>query len=72
MADTLYVVLGASGHVGGTIAERLLDAKRKVRVVARGAEKLQGFGARGAELVTGSIDDLAFLEVRPRFLEFAL
>ncbi len=61
MAETLYVVLGASGHVGGTIAERLLDAKKKVRVAARGAEKLKGFGARGAEVVTGSIDDPAFL-----------
>jgi uncharacterized protein YbjT (DUF2867 family) len=61
MADTLYVVLGASGHVGGIIAERLLDAKKKVRVGARGAEKLKGFAARGAEVVTGSVDDPAFL-----------
>ncbi len=61
MAEILYVVLGASGHVGGTIAERLLDARRKVRVAARGAEKLKGFGARGAEIATGSIDDAAFL-----------
>ena len=62
MADTLYVVLGASGHVGGTIAERLLDAKKKVRVSARSADKLKGFAARGAEVVTGSIDDPAFLK----------
>lgn len=62
MADTLYVVLGASGHVGGIIAERLLDAKKKVRVSARSADKLKGFGARGAEIVTGSIDDPTFLK----------
>lgn len=62
MADTLYVVLGASGHVGGTIAERLLDAKKKVRVCARSADKLKGFAGRGAEVVTGSIDDPAFLK----------
>ncbi len=61
MADPVYVVLGASGHVGGTIAERLLDAKKKVRVSARHADKLKGFGARGAEIVTGAIDDPAFL-----------
>ncbi len=61
MADELYVVLGASGHVGGIIAERLLDARKKVRVAARGAEKLKGFGARGAVIVTGPVDDAAFL-----------
>jgi uncharacterized protein YbjT (DUF2867 family) len=61
MADTLYVVLGASGHVGGIVAERLLDAKRKVRIAARSADRLKGLAARGAEIVTGSIDDPAFL-----------
>lgn len=62
MAETLYAVLGASGRVGGIIAERLLDAKKKVRVVARGADKLKGFAARGAEVVTGSVDDPALLK----------
>ena len=61
MADTLYVVLGASGHVGGTIAERLLDAKRKIRVAARHGDGLKRLAARGAEIATGSIDDPAFL-----------
>lgn len=61
MADTLYAVLGASGHVGGIVARRLLDAGKKVRVAARHADALKGFGARGAEVVTGSIDDPAFL-----------
>jgi len=60
MADTLYVVLGATGHVGGIIAARLLDAKKRVRVVARSADKLKGFAARGAEVAAGSIDDPAF------------
>ena len=61
MADTLYTVLGASGHVGGIIAERLLDARKKVRVAARNDDKLKGFAGRGAEVVTGSIDDPTFL-----------
>jgi uncharacterized protein YbjT (DUF2867 family) len=59
MADT-YVVLGASGHVGGLVATRLLEAGRRVRVVARSAGSLAAFGAKGAEVVTGSIDDPAF------------
>ncbi len=61
MTDTLYAVLGASGHVGGVIAERLLDAGKKVRVGARSAEKLKKLASRGAEVVTGSVDDPAFL-----------
>lgn len=60
MADTLYVVLGASGHVGGIVAARLLDARKKVRLVARSGDKLKGLAARGAEVAAGSIDDPAF------------
>jgi uncharacterized protein YbjT (DUF2867 family) len=60
MADR-YVVFGATGHVGGIIAARLLDAGRKVRVVARGAERLKALVARGAEAAAGSVDDPTFL-----------
>ncbi len=60
MADPLYVVLGATGHVGGGIAARLLDQKRRVRVVGRGAERLASLAARGAEVAAGSIEDPAF------------
>ena len=60
MADPLYVVLGATGHVGGGIAARLLDQKRRVRVVGRGAERLAPLAARGAEVAAGSIEDPAF------------
>jgi len=60
MADTLHVVFGATGHVGGGVAERLLDAKKRVRVVARSPDRLKALAARGAEVATGSIDDPAF------------
>ncbi|HEU4384502.1 MAG TPA: NmrA family NAD(P)-binding protein [Anaeromyxobacteraceae bacterium] len=60
MADTLHVILGATGHVGGVIAGRLLDQKRKVRVVGRDAKRLQPLAARGAEAMAGSVDDPAF------------
>jgi len=61
MADTLYVILGATGHVGGTIADRLLAAKRRVRAVARSADKLKALAGRGAEVAAGSVDDPAFV-----------
>ena len=60
MADTLYVILGATGHVGGVIASRLLDQKKTVRVVGRSADRLKPFTARGAEGMAGSIEDPAF------------
>ncbi len=60
MAEALYVILGATGHVGGVIAGRLLDQKRKVRVVGRDAGRLGPLASRGAEAMAGSIDDPAF------------
>ena len=60
MAD-LYVVLGATGHVGGVVAARLLDAGRRVRAVARHADRLAPLTKRGAEAAAGSVDDPAFL-----------
>src|SRR5512134_3240431 len=60
MADTLHVVLGATGHVGGVIASRLLDQKKTVRVVGRSADRLKPFTVRGAEGMAGSIEDPAF------------
>jgi uncharacterized protein YbjT (DUF2867 family) len=55
----MYVITGATGHTGTVIAENLLSAGQKVRVVGRGAEKLQPFVAKGAEAFTGSVDDAA-------------
>jgi uncharacterized protein YbjT (DUF2867 family) len=60
MADGTTVVFGATGHVGGVIAERLLSAGRKVRVVARSADKLAAQGKRGAEVLAGDLSDAAF------------
>jgi uncharacterized protein YbjT (DUF2867 family) len=60
MAD-LYVVLGATGHVGGIVATRLLDAGKRVRAVARRADGLAPLVRRGAEAASGSVDDPAFL-----------
>jgi uncharacterized protein YbjT (DUF2867 family) len=56
-----YVVFGATGHVGGIVAARLLEAGKQVKVVARTAEKLAALGRRGAEVAPGSIEDAAFL-----------
>lgn len=46
----MYVITGASGNCGHVIAEKLLDAGKKVRAIGRSAERLQHLRARGAEL----------------------
>ena len=56
MADTRYVVFGASGHVGSIAATRLLDAGKKVRVVARKADGLKAHAARGSSLINWIVE----------------
>jgi uncharacterized protein YbjT (DUF2867 family) len=58
--DQLIVVTGASGHIGGRLAEILLAGHRRVRVVARQEERLGALGERGAEVLAGSLHDTSF------------
>jgi len=45
----MYVIIGATGNTGGTVAERLLAAGQKVRVVGRDPKRLEKFTGKGAE-----------------------
>jgi uncharacterized protein YbjT (DUF2867 family) len=54
-------VMGATGHVGGRIAERLLAEGHTVRALGRSLDKLAGLKAKGAEVLTGDAADAAFL-----------
>lgn len=58
----MYTILGASGNTGRIVAETLLAAGKKVRVVGRDGTKLDALVSRGAEAHAGAIDDAAFLE----------
>jgi len=53
----MYVITGATGNTGTIVAEKLLAAGQKVRVIGRSADRLQGLVAKGAEAFTGSVDD---------------
>lgn len=57
----MYVITGATGHVGSEIASILLSKDQKVRVIGRSSERLQPFVDRGAEPRVGSLDDESFL-----------
>ncbi len=53
-------VTGASGFIGGRIAERLLADGRKVRVLSR--RPLPELEAKGAEVILGDLHDIHALE----------
>lgn len=57
----MYVITGATGHTGRIIAETLLKAGKKVRVIGRDAAKLKDLTDKGAEAVIGNVEDAAFL-----------
>jgi len=53
----MIAVVGATGHTGKDVADALLAAGEKVRVIGRSADKLQQFAVKGAEPFVGSVLD---------------
>lgn len=58
----MFVVTGASGNTGKVVAEALLAAGKRVRVLARDPARVRSLSDRGAEVSVGSLEDLAALE----------
>jgi uncharacterized protein YbjT (DUF2867 family) len=61
MSDPIYVITGATGHVGSGICSLLLAKGRRVRAIARNAERLRELADRGADVHAGSLEDAAFV-----------
>jgi uncharacterized protein YbjT (DUF2867 family) len=57
MEVSMYAVLGASGHTGQIVAQNLLAAGQKVRVIGRSADRLQNLAAKGAEISIADATD---------------
>ena len=53
----MYVVIGATGHTGSVVAEKLLANREKVRVVGRDARKLDRLKQLGGEAFVGDVTD---------------
>jgi uncharacterized protein YbjT (DUF2867 family) len=53
----MYVVIGATGHTGSIVAEKLLAKREKVRAVGRDARKLDRLKQQGAEAFIGDVTD---------------
>jgi uncharacterized protein YbjT (DUF2867 family) len=57
----MFVIAGVTGHVGSVVAEKLLAAGKKVKVIVRDAKKGEAWSKKGAEVAVGALDDRAFL-----------
>ena len=57
----MYVITGATGNTGSVVAERLLAAGKKVRVVGRDAKRLERFTNKGAEPFVADVTDAVAL-----------
>lgn len=56
-----YAILGATGHIGKTLAEALLKNGNQVRAIGRDKEKLKALAEKGAETFSIPFDDAAEL-----------
>jgi uncharacterized protein YbjT (DUF2867 family) len=57
----MYVITGATGHVGGGISDILLSTGQQIRVIGRSLERLQPLVRRGAEAFPVDMADPEFL-----------
>lgn len=55
----MYVVTGATGHTGSVVADALLAAGKRVRVIGRDAKRLERFTHKGAEAFVADAADAA-------------
>jgi uncharacterized protein YbjT (DUF2867 family) len=58
---SIFVVAGATGHVGSVVARDLLAAGHKVRAIVRSVDKAKVLAGQGAELLSGELSDASFL-----------
>lgn len=56
-----FVITGATGHVGGRLAELLLAKGHNVTAVVRSTDKATHLAKQGAKLLVGDVLDAAFL-----------
>ncbi len=56
-----YTIMGATGNVGGKIADALLKKGEGVRVLSRSMAKLRSLEERGAKAYAGDAADPFFL-----------
>ena len=63
MSQKTFVVMGATGHIGHVLVEKLLEKGHQVRALGRDAKKLSALKNKGAETQTPAFDDAKALGV---------
>jgi uncharacterized protein YbjT (DUF2867 family) len=61
VGESMFTVLGITGKVGGSTAETLLAAGKKVRGIVRDKARAAYWAKKGVELLQGNVDDIATL-----------
>src|ERR1700722_1961878 len=61
MSKSTFAIMGATGHIGHYLVEELLKKAKKGRAIGRNPNKLQELKAKGAEIHSGDLTDIAFL-----------
>ena len=61
MSNTMYLVTGAAGFLGGTICCQLVDRGEKVRAFVLPNDKAMKFVPKEAEIVEGDLCDMESL-----------
>jgi nucleoside-diphosphate-sugar epimerase len=62
-------ITGATGYIGGSLAQRLIAEGHEVSGLVRGAARAEAARARGIEPVLGTLDDAAVLTAAARAAE---
>ena len=60
--NTLYMVTGAAGFLGGTVCRQLVDQGKKVRVFILPNDPARVFVPEEAEIVEGDLSDIESLK----------
>lgn len=58
----MYVVMGATGHVGAAVADALLAGGEDVTIVTRRPERARRWRDKGASVATADVEDVASLK----------
>jgi uncharacterized protein YbjT (DUF2867 family) len=54
-------IVGPTGHVGGVVADRLVQSGHRIQLLTRHPEKVRHLAERGASVTKGSLTDKAFV-----------